>query len=87
MPHVSIRVSDQEKNWMEGYAKLHDISLSDAIKAAFFEKLEDEYDLQAIRAHEAEKARGNARYYTLDEVAHELGLDEAAEKLGLGDEV
>ena len=59
MPHVSLRVTEEEKNLMDSYSKLHGIYLSDAIKEAFFEKLEDEYDLKAIREHEAEKAIGN----------------------------
>ncbi|MDR2355142.1 MAG: DUF6290 family protein [Clostridiales Family XIII bacterium] len=46
MPHVSSRVSEQEKIWMESYAKLHGLNLSDAVKAAFFEKSEDAYDLK-----------------------------------------
>ena len=71
MPHISLRVSDQEKSWMENYAKLHDISLSDAIKAAFFEKLEDEYDLNAIKEYEKEAA---GRFYSMSEVAKELGV-------------
>jgi hypothetical protein len=74
MPHVSLRVSEQEKNWMESYAKVQGINLSDAIKAAFFEKLEDEYDLRAIREHEAEKAKGNMVYYTHAEMKERLGL-------------
>ena len=54
---------------------MHGINLSDAIKEAFFEKLEDEYDLKVIREYEAEKAKGNIKYYSLDEVEKELGLD------------
>jgi hypothetical protein len=74
MPHVSLRVSEQEKNWMESYANLHGINLSDAIKAAFFEKLEDEYDLQTIREYEAEKAQGTITFFSHDEVGKMLGL-------------
>ena len=74
MPHVSLRVTEQEKAWMESYANVQGLNLSDAIKEAFFEKLEDEYDLKTIREHEAEKAKGNVKYYTLDEVSKELGL-------------
>ena len=74
MPHVSLRVSESEKKWMEGYANFHGINLSDAIKAAFFEKLEDEYDLKTIEEHEQDKKAGKVKYYTLDEVKKELGL-------------
>ena len=76
MPHVSLRVSEQEKTWMEGYAKFHGVNLSDAIKTAFFEKLEDEYDLKTIREYEDEKRVAAARYFSLDEVKTELGLAE-----------
>lgn len=76
MAHVSLRVSDQEKNWMESYAKTQGVNLSDAIKAAFFEKLEDEYDLKIIKEHEEKKAKGNMKYFSLAEVKKELGLDE-----------
>ena len=75
MPHVSLRVTEEEKNWMEGYAKVNGINLSEAIKEAFFEKLDDEYDLKAIREYEEEKAKGNMKYYLLDEVKQKLGFD------------
>jgi len=75
MPHVSLRVTEQEKNWMESYAKVQGINLSDAIKEAFFEKLEDEYDLKAIREYEEEKANGYMKYYSHEEVKKELGLE------------
>jgi len=76
MPHVSLRVTEQEKNWMESYAKLQGVNLSEAIKEAFFEKLEEEYDLKAIREHEAEKAKGNVKYYSFNEVVQELGFSD-----------
>ncbi len=76
MAHVSLRVSEQEKNWMESYAKAHCLNLSDAIKQIFFEKLEDEYDLKIIEEHENDKKNGKVRYYSLDEVKKELGLDD-----------
>ena len=63
MPHVSLRVTEQEKNWMESYAKVQGISLSDAVKDAFFSKLEDDYDLNAIGEYEKEKAEGNMKFY------------------------
>jgi len=74
MPHISLHVTEDEKNIMEKYSKLHGVHLSDAIKKAFFEKLEDEYDLEAIREHEAEKAKGNMKCYSHAEVKEMLGL-------------
>jgi len=75
MPHISLRVTEEEKNMMDGYAKVHSVSLSEAIKEAFFQMLEDEYDLRTIREHEKEKAKGNMKYYSHDEIIKELGLD------------
>ena len=76
MPHISLHITEDEKNLMENYSKLHGINLSDAIKEAFFEKLEDEYDLKVIKEYEAEKAKGNVKYYSLDEIEKELDLDD-----------
>jgi len=73
MAHVSLRVSDQEKTWMENYAKLHGVSLSDAIKQAFFEKLEDDYDLNVISEYEREKP---VKFYSMSEVISELDLND-----------
>jgi len=75
MPHVSLRVTEEEKVWMEAYAKVNEINLSEAIKEAFFEKLEDEYDLYVFEEHKAQKAKGNIKYFSHDEVKRELGLD------------
>ena len=74
MPHVSLRVSEDERALMESYSKLHGISLSDAIKEAFFEKIENEYDIKAIKEHETEKLKGNVIYHSHTEVKEMLGL-------------
>ncbi|HEY5555638.1 type II toxin-antitoxin system RelB family antitoxin [Acetobacterium sp.] len=73
MAYVSLSVSDQEKAWMESYAKLHSIDLSEAIKEAFFEKIEDEYDLKVIAEYEADPDKTT---YSMAEVAKELGLED-----------
>ncbi len=41
----SIRLTEQEKNLANSYAKLHSISLGEAFKKALFEKIEEEYDI------------------------------------------
>ena len=42
---ISIRMNDEEKRLADAYAKINGVSLSEAIKKAYFEKIEDEYDL------------------------------------------
>ena len=75
MPHVSLRVTEEEKKWMESYAKVQGVNLSDAIKNAFFEKIEDEYDMEIVKRHMEMKAKGLVKYYSHDEVKKELGID------------
>lgn len=41
----SIRLTDEERQLAESYAKLHSFSLAEAFKRALFEKIEDEYDI------------------------------------------
>ena len=70
---VSIRMTNEEKNLASAYAKLNGVSLSEAIKRAYFEKIEDEYDIEladaALRDYEK-----NPKTYSLKEVMEELGL-------------
>ena len=70
---VSIRMTNEEKNLASAYAKLNGVSLSEAIKRAYFEKIEDEYDIEladsALREYEK-----NPKTYSLKEVMEELGL-------------
>lgn len=41
----SIRLTDEEKQLADSYAKLHAMSVGEAFKQALFEKIEDEYDV------------------------------------------
>ena len=41
----SIRLTEEEKELADSYAKLHSLSLGEAFKKALFEKIEDEYDI------------------------------------------
>ena len=41
----SIRFTDEERKLADSYAKLHGITLGEALKSALFEKIEDEYDI------------------------------------------
>ena len=49
----SIRLTDEEKQLADSYAKLHAMSVGEAFKQALFEKIEDEYDI--VIAEEAYK--------------------------------
>ncbi|GHU84618.1 hypothetical protein FACS1894198_0620 [Clostridia bacterium] len=72
MAVVTIRVSDEEKRTMLEFAKLHGESLSRLVRDIFFERLEDEYDMQAIKEFLAEKEH---KYHEWNDVKKELGVD------------
>ena len=42
---VSIRMTQEEKKLADAYARLSGVSLSEAIKRAYFDKIEEEYDI------------------------------------------
>lgn len=71
MAHVSLRMSEQEKNIMEEYAAMHGQKLSEAIKEVFFERLEDEFDLAAIKKFENTE---NKEFISFDDVVSNLGF-------------
>ncbi len=70
---ISIRMTDEEKELGTAFAKLNGQSLSEAIKRAYFEKIEEEYDIAladaALREYEKDK-----KTYTHEEVKKILGL-------------
>ncbi|MEE3431508.1 MAG: DUF6290 family protein [Candidatus Enteromonas sp.] len=74
MAVLSVRLSDAEYKALEGYASINGVSMNKAIKDAFFEMLEDQYDLEAFdKAYKAYKK--NPKTYTSEEVAKELGIE------------
>ncbi len=70
---VSIRMTDEEKALADAYAKLNGVSLSEAIKRAYFEKIEDEYDL-ALADEGLKEYKKNPKTYSIEELMKELGL-------------
>ena len=57
----SIRLSEEERNLAESYAKMHSMSVGDAFKKAFFERIEDEYDVAVYREAYDEYVRGGKK--------------------------
>ena len=70
---ISIRMSEEEKQLADAYAKLNGVSLSEAIKRAFFEKIEDEYDI-ALADSALKEYEKNPKTYTHEEMKKMLGL-------------
>ena len=70
---VSIRMTDEEKQLGIAYAKLNGSSLSEAMKRAYFEKIEEEYDIALADAALREYEK-NPKTYSHEEVKKILGL-------------
>lgn len=70
---VSVRLNSDDEKLIKAYANLNNISLSDLIRNAVMEKIEDEYDLECY--YEAlEEYNKNPKTYTMEEVKKELGI-------------
>lgn len=70
---VSIRLNSKENELIRAYAEMHGISVSELMRRAVLEKIEDEMDLKLFEESYADFEK-NPKTYTLDEVEKELGL-------------
>ena len=70
---ISVRLNEKDTELIKAYAKITNISLSDLIRNAVLEKIEDEYDLECYNKA-IEEYRKNPKTYTMEEVKKELGL-------------
>lgn len=69
----SIRLTAEEKNLAESYARLHSMSLGEAFKRAFFDKIEEEYDI-AVADEAYKEYLADPKTYSHAEVKDMLGL-------------
>ncbi len=74
MAVLSLRFTDEEYDALKAYAAVNGISLNKAVKDAFFEKLEENYDLECFDKAYAEYLK-DKRTYSSEEVAKELDID------------
>lgn len=73
MATISLRLNDADSALFKNYAAINHQSVSEMIKNAVFEKIEDEYDRQAFE-EEMEEYNNNPVKYTHDEVWKEFEL-------------
>lgn len=71
---ISIRITEEQKKIAEAYAKCEGVSLSEAIKRAFFDAIEEEYDVAEAKAVSKRVKEGKEKTYSLDEAEKILGL-------------
>lgn len=64
---ISVRLSERDTELIKAYAEMNNISLSDLIRNAVLEKIEDEYDLETYKKA-MEDYKKNPKTYTLEDV-------------------
>ena len=70
---ISVRLSEKDTELIKAYADINNMQLSDLIRNAVLEKIEDEYDLECYEKA-IKEYKENPKTYTLEEVKEELGL-------------
>ena len=69
---MSVRLSPEEKELFQSFAKMHGISMSELVRRSVWEQIEDDYDLKILEAYEAERRAGNVRTRPIEELWKEL---------------
>ena len=70
----SIRLSEEERQLADSYAKLHSMSMGEAFKRALFDKIEEEYDITAAEEAYGEYQRSRKKSRPVGEFWKELDL-------------
>lgn len=70
---ISVRLNDEDTELIKAYANMNNISLSDLIRNAVLEKIENEYDLECYKKA-IEEYKRNPKTYTMEEMKKELGF-------------
>lgn len=78
MAAITLKVSEQDKLFMQAMAKFEGVSLSELIRTKTLEALEDEYDVRvadiAWAEYQADLSNG-IEPITLKQMAEELGIE------------
>ena len=78
---ISVRLNDKDTDLIKAYAKLNNISISDLVRKAILEKIEDEYDLECYYKA-MEEYKKNPKTYTSEELKQMMELwDDEDEKI------
>lgn len=72
---ISVRLNDKDIALVKKYAEINNMSVSDFVRKAVMERIEDEIDLKVYDKAMAEYQR-NPKAYSMEEVRQILELDE-----------
>jgi len=74
MMGISIRVTKKESEIIKKYADLHGKSVSEVMRQAILEKIEDEFDI-FVYDEIKKDSKVNAKVYTIAEAKKILGIE------------
>lgn len=72
MANLSLRIPNEERELIEAYAKLQGMTVSEVLRKAVMEKIEDEYDLAIYEKEYAKYVNDGKKSRPFKEVADEL---------------
>lgn len=61
MSTISLRLNKEEERLFKNYAEFTGEGLTTLLKKALAERIEEEYNLQAIKEYESDKAKGEVK--------------------------
>lgn len=67
MSTISLRLNKEEERLFKNYADFTGEGLTTLLKKALTEKIEEEYDLQAVKEYESAKANGEVIFIDHEE--------------------
>ena len=62
MSTITLRLQDDEKKLVNGYAKMHGMTVSEFARRSMFDQIEDEFDLRELNEAEAEWEKDPVTY-------------------------
>lgn len=74
MPMITIRVSDEEKEWLDTMAEFHGVTLTTLLKDYSMSDLEDEYDVMTAEVAHKDWINSGKESYSFDDMSKELDL-------------
>lgn len=69
---LSLRLEKEDERLIREYARFYGMTVSEFLRKAAIERIEDEYDLNALRDYERRKNNGKLELYDHDEVWSKL---------------
>ncbi len=69
---LSLRLEKEDERLIREYARFYGMTVSEFLRKAAIERIEDEYDLNALKDYERRKNNGELELYDHDEVWSKL---------------